>query len=1356
MTDPTPTTINKLNIHTLRKKINSCMGADRFRLRRELQRLERKPDEQRLLQLLQKVEASAQRREQRLLNAIKPEYPEDLPVAQRRDEIIKAIKENQVVVICGETGSGKTTQLPKMCLDAGLGIDGFIGHTQPRRLAARTVAARIAEELNSPLGQQVGYKVRFTDKTQKNSYIKLMTDGILLAEIQQDRFLNDYDTLIIDEAHERSLNIDFLLGYLKWLLPKRRDLKLIITSATIDPERFAEHFNGAPIIEVSGRTYPVEMRYRPLVDVDGEDERDQTEAILEAVDELSLEGSGDILVFLPGEREIRETAEALRKHHPPSTEILPLFARLSAEEQHRVFEPHGRRRVVLATNVAETSLTVPGIKYVVDGGHARISRYSWRAGVQRLPIEKISQASANQRSGRCGRVSSGIAIRLYSEEDYLARPEFTEPEILRTNLASVILQMEMMQLGDIEKFPFVEAPDTRLIRDGYKLLFEVGAVDKDYRLTPTGRMLAKLPVDPRLGKMLVTAEKEGALADVLVIVSALAIQDPRERPMEKQQAADEKHARFKTEDSDFLSLLKLWDYAHQQRKALSKSQYRKLCKREFLSWVRLQEWFDIHHQVRTTLLEAEFGVAQLKKTSTNKPLAPPSPTPSPARGEGTKAQLTNTQSNINNGTTKLPAPLAGEGPGMGGNAEERTFNYDGIHRSLLSGLLGNIGLKDEDREYLGANGRKFMIFPGSALKKKSPQWVMAAELVETSKLFARTVAKVQPQWIEEFGKHLIKHHYTEPHWEQKPANVAAFERTSLYGITITPRRKVSFGRIDPQTSREIFIRHALVYGEYRTNAPFFQHNAELISDIETLEAKGRRRDILADEQLLYDFFEPLIPADVFNKHSFERWRKKAEAKNPQLLFLSRDYLMQRDAGHERSNQYPDTLTVQGMILPLRYHFEPNAEDDGVTVKVPLLALNQLSPIRFEYLVPGMLEEKVTAMIRGLPKQVRKQFVPAPDYARAVLEVVKPNEGLPLQQAIGQQLLRMSGTRIEDEIWEQVELEDHFLMRFEVVDDAGVVVKTGRNWHALRGKVQQQAQQELKQQPVHTIEKQGVTSWDFGDLPETHQLDLNGMKLHAWPALVDATQNNQQGGSVNIKLFDNEEESQREHRLGVLRLFMLALPADEKAIPKQIPAMQKLCLQYAATGKCEELKAGISRYAFRQAYADYLNIRKQGSFEVALAEGRKQLFSEAQELGRQLTPALEIYHNIRKQLKGRMQPAWLEALNDINDQLAHLVYPGFLEDIEPDALRHLSRYLKGIQRRLEKLADAPTKDRALRVQVQPYWDKYKEQRKKVQHESPELREYRWMIEEFRVSLFAQELGTAKPVSAKRLDKVWSEL
>lgn len=1238
-----------------------------------------------------------QRRALRLQNLPVPTYPDDLPVVQRREDILKAISTHQVVIVCGETGSGKTTQLPKMCLELGRGVNGFIGHTQPRRLAARSVAARIAQELQTVLGQQVGYKVRFHDRCSPDSYIKLMTDGILLAEIQQDRLLRQYDTLIIDEAHERSLNIDFLLGYLKWLLPKRRDLKLIITSATIDPERFSQHFNNAPIIQVSGRTYPVEIRYRPLVDVDAEEEleRDQIAAILDAVDELRREAPGDILVFLPGEREIRETAEALRKHRLPATEVLPLYARLSSEEQHRIFEPHAQQRIVLATNVAETSLTVPGIKYVVDSGYARVSRYSWRAGVQRLPIEKISQASANQRSGRCGRVSNGIAIRLYSEDDYHKRPLFTEPEIVRTNLAAVILQLATLWHGDVEDFPFVEPPDKRLIRDGYKLLYELGAVDKDYRVTALGLQLAKLPLDPRYGRMLLAAHDNGVLREALIIVSALTLQDPRERPLDKQQAADEKHSRFQHEESDFLSFLTLWDYFHEQRRHLSQRKFRELCKKEFLSFVRLQEWHDIHTQLHQLMLEMGYTV---------------------------------------------PAKEAGD--------KETPPDYNNIHLSLLTGLLSHIGQKHEEREYLGANGRKFHIFPASGLRKKAPQWLMAAELVETSRLYARVVAKIQPEWVEKLADHLLRRHYSEPHWEQKTAQVAAFERTSLFGITLTPKRKVSYGRIDPQVSREIFIRHALVYGEYRTHAPFFRHNAALISEIETLEAKGRRRDILVDEQRLFDFYAALIPAHVVNGHTFERWRKHAEHQNPKLLFLSRADLMQREAGHERSGQYPDTLQVQGMVLPLRYHFDPQADDDGVTVRVPLLGLNQLALTRFEYLVPGMLEEKITALLRGLPKQVRKQFVPAPDYARACCEAIQPSDDVPLQVAVEKQLLRMTGSSIPPQAWAEVELPKHWLMRFEVVDANGKVVAAGRDLAALKSTVRAQTQQHLAISPIQSVERTGITAWDFGDLPDQHWLETGGMKLRTWPALVD------NGTSVSIRLFDNEPEATAHHWRGVLRLLLLALPAEVRDVPKHIQPMATLCLHYAATGKCEELKDSVTRYVFRQAFAAHLTIRKQDSFTHALSECRKQVFVQAQEAARLLAPTLSLYHDIRKALKGNTPPAWLEALNDINDQLNHLVYVGFLDTITPDELRHLPRYLKGIQRRLQKLAENPTKDRALRVQVQPFWERWKARHKQGTPNS-KLREYRWLLEEFRISLFAQELGTAKPASSKRLEAVWRE-
>jgi ATP-dependent helicase HrpA len=811
-------------LQILKKQLSHCRTTDHFQLSNRLKRLDKKFTEESYKKLTADIQRSCAIREQRTLNCPTPEYPPELPVSLRHDEIIQTIKNHQVVILCGETGSGKTTQIPKMCLDAGRGINGFIGLTQPRRLAARSVTSRLAEELKS--SRYTAYKIRFQDQTDKNTYIKVMTDGILLAEIQHDRFLNQYDTLIIDEAHERSLNIDFLLGYLKWLLPRRRDLKLIITSATIDPERFSQHFNKAPIIEVSGRTYPVDIRYSPLVSDDEEShDRDRLQGIIDAINELKYEAAGDILIFLSGEREIRETAEALRKQQYRDTEVLPLYARLSAGEQNRIFRSHRGQRIILSTNVAETSLTVPGIKYVIDPGEVRISRYSWRSRIQRLPIEKISQASANQRSGRCGRTSDGIAIRLYSEEDYLSRPEFTDPEIVRTNLASVILQMAAIRLGDIENFPFVEAPDSRLIKDGFKLLFELHAVDDKHQLTTIGKQLSRLPVDPRLGRMLIAAERLGAVKEVLIIISALSIQDPRERPMDKQQAADEKHSRFKDKKSDFLGYLKLWNYYHEQKATLSQNKLRKLCRKEYLSFMRLREWNEIHHQIRRSL--------PMKENS-------------------------------------------------------QDANEDSIHQSLLTGLLSHIGNKDEEHSYLGSYNRKFMIFPGSGIFKKSPKWVMAAEMVETSRLYARTAAKIQPQWLEACASHLIKHHYSEPHWQKRNAQVGGYERLSLYGLTINPRRTINFGAIDPILSRQIFIRHALVYGEYQTNAPYFRHNQALIEELKALEAKSRRRDILVDEEMLYDYYDKIVPASIYSGRAFEKWRKKNEQKNKQALFLTKD------------------------------------------------------------------------------------------------------------------------------------------------------------------------------------------------------------------------------------------------------------------------------------------------------------------------------------------------------------------------------------------------------------------------------------------------------------------------------------
>jgi ATP-dependent helicase HrpA len=903
---------------SLQARLSDCSIRDRASLARRLRGLrqrsrEGKPVDRGLEQLAAEVDAAAARLRERRAALPVPTFDDSLPISAHRDAIAAAIRAHQVVVVCGETGSGKTTQLPKICLSLGLGAAGLIGHTQPRRIAARSVAARIAAELQTTVGGQVGYKVRFSDRTGPNAFVKLMTDGILLAETQSDRPLEQYEVIILDEAHERSLNIDFLLGYLKRLLPRRPDLKLIITSATIDPERFSRHFDRAPIVEVSGRSYPVELRYRPLT-ADDEDERDRDlqQAILDAVDEVWREGPGDILVFLSGEREIRETAESLRKHHPPNTEILPLYARLSSAEQNRVFQPHGRPRIVLATNVAETSLTVPGIRYVIDPGMARISRYSPRGKIQRLPVEKISQASANQRAGRCGRVMAGVCVRLYAAEDFQSRPAFTDPEILRTHLAAVILQMSALNLGRPEEFPFVDPPDSRQIGDGFRLLFELRAVDERWRITELGRQLAKLPVDPRLGRMLLAAQRESCLREVLVIVAALAIQDPRERPLDKQQAADEKHRRFRDEHSDFMALLKLWDYYHEQARQLSKNQLRNLCQADYLSFVRMREWHDLHRE------------------------------------------------------------LLGRATEMGMRLNDEAAPYDSLHRALLTGLLGHLGLKQEENAYLGARGRNFYLYPGSGLFKKRPRWVAAAELVETTRLYARTVARIEPEWVEGLAEHLLKRSYAEPHWEKRSAQVAAFERVTLYGLPIIANRRVNYGPLDPALAREVFIRHALVEGEFHCKAQFFQHNRQLLAELEELEIRARR-DLTADEEALYRFYDARIPEGIYSGPTFETWRKQVERENPRLLFLDRAALLAEAGPAADGERFPDHLDLDGLQLPLAYRFEPGAEDDGVTLTVPLAAVNQVDPKRLDWLVPGLRAERMAALLKSLPKALAAEF-----------------------------------------------------------------------------------------------------------------------------------------------------------------------------------------------------------------------------------------------------------------------------------------------------------------------------------------------------------------------------------------------
>ena len=1263
------------------------MSVDRHRLHRRCQRLSRDgADAAAWAQWRAELRASQARVALRRENMPRPEYPLTLPVSARRADIAEAIAAHQVVIIAGETGSGKTTQLPKICLEAGRGVCGLIGHTQPRRIAARTVAARIAEELQSPLGQLVGYKVRFSDRVSPGSAIKLMTDGILLAEMQADRFLGQYDTLIIDEAHERSLNIEFLLGYLKHLLPKRPDLKLIITSATIDTERFARHFDHAPVIEVSGRSYPVEVRYRPLQG-DDEEDRDMRQAIVDGVDELARCGSGDVLVFLPGEREIRETAEALRKHHPPHTEILPLYAKLSAAEQNKVFQPHGGRRIVLATNVAETSLTVPGIRYVVDPGVARVSRYSPRAKVQRLPIEKISQASANQRAGRCGRVGPGVCIRLYSEEDFVNRLEFTEPEIKRSNLAAVILQMAALRLGDVRNFAFVEPPEQRLVNDGYKLLEELGAVNADRRLTPLGKRLARLPVDPRIGRMILAGEDERSLTEVLIIAAALSVPDPRERPLEAQQAADEKHNAFADEHSDFISLLNLWQRYHEQAHALSNNKLRQWCREQFVAYLRMREWRDIHNQL--TILVKEIGLTL--------------------------------------------------------NAQPA--QYDAIHCALLSGLLGNVAQRNENKgqDYVGARGIKLNVFPGSSQFKKKPKWIVAAELVETTRLYARTVARIEPQWLEHVAGALLKRSYYDAHWEKRSAAVVAYERATLYGLVVHAKQRVHYSRIDPTAARELFIRHALVEGDFRTDAQFFKHNRALIADIQELEAKARRRDVLVDDAVIFDFYNERIPSHINDGRSFARWLKTLAKAQPRYLFLEREMLMRQGASAVGDVQFPDEITVDGMRLPLSYRFEPGHEADGVTVTVPLAALNLLTPARFEWLAPGLLHEKICALLKSLPKALRRNFVPVPNFADACIRALSASDA-PLTEALHNQLLKMTGVDTPADAWDVAKLPAHLLMNFSVVDEQGGVVGKGRDLQVLQQRLAERAQRSFTAQPVWDGEQAQVKTWNFGDLPETIEFQRSGVRMRGYPVIVDKK------SSVAINVLDRP--SPQQMRRGLCRLAMLQMPDKTKYLNKNLPQAQQIFLYYAPIGNSEAIKQDIVFAAVEQAcFVNGDLPRTASAFAACVGRGRERLLEEANALCQLVVEVLAEHHRLAKRLKGALPAAWLHAMSDIKAQLEHLVFPGFVLHTPRPWLNEYPRYLAAVHLRLDKLAGAMQRDRRAMEELKPLWQAYLEHDATQGGRSDEASdwvEYRWQLEELRVSLFAQELKTRMPVSVKRLN------
>ncbi|WP_395109189.1 ATP-dependent RNA helicase HrpA [Actinomadura sp. SCN-SB] len=1300
----------------LRARLPELMTLDRHRLRRRIDGTQKLRDARRRERVAEEIAAeieTAERRVERRRAAVPAiTYPEELPVSRRRDDIAAAIRDHQVVIVAGETGSGKTTQLPKICLELGRGVLGSIGHTQPRRLAARTVATRIAEELGTELGETVGYKVRFTDRSSDGTLVKLMTDGILLAEIQTDRLLRRYDTLIIDEAHERSLNIDFLLGYVKEILPRRPDLKVIITSATIDPERFSRHFGDAPIVEVSGRTYPVEVRYRPIIDPEdpqADPDRDQIQAILDAVDELSLEPPGDVLVFLSGEREIRDTADALAKHlrgRREATEVLPLYARLSAAEQHRVFQPHRGRRIVLATNVAETSLTVPGIKYVIDPGTARISRYSHRLKVQRLPIEPISQASANQRKGRCGRVSEGVCIRLYSEEDFESRPEFTEPEILRTNLASVILQMTALGLGDIGAFPFVEPPDRRNIKAGVDLLHELGALDpseKDprKRLTALGRRLAQLPIDPRLGRMVLEAEANGCVREVLIIAAALSIQDPRERPAEHQQAADEKHRRFADPTSDFLAYLNLWNYVRERQRELSGSQFRRMCKNEFLHFLRIREWQDLHSQLKQ--------VAQSLGVTPNDTDAPP----------------------------------------------------DRIHIALLSGLLSHIGLMDTDgrkdegarrrrsNEYLGARGAKFALFPGSALVKKPPRWVMSAELVETSRLWGRINAAIDPAWVEPLAGHLVKRTYSEPHWSKRQAAVMAYEKVTLYGVPIVAQRRVTYGGIDPELSRELFIRHALVDGDWETHHRFFHDNRALLEEVEELEHRARRRDILVDDETLFDFYDERVPEDVVSGRHFDSWWKKASRTDPDLLSFEKSMLINQAAGDVSEADYPGTWRQGPLTLRLTYQFEPGSDADGVTVHIPVQVLNQVRPDGFEWQVPGLRAELVTELIRSLPKQLRVNFVPAPDYARKLLERLEPRTE-PLLDALERELRDMTGVTVAREAWDLSRLPPHLRITFRVVDERRRTLAEGTDLDELKRRLKDRVRGTLSRAATaEGFERAGLREWTIGELPRTYQRRQAGYEVKAFPALTD------EGGSVAVRMYETEAEQRSAMWRGTRRLILLNAPSPVKQIQGGLTNQGKLALSHNPHGSVAALFDDCVTAAADQLIAEAGGPAwDEAGFRALYDRVRADLYDATAAIVALVERILAEAHEVDRRLRGTTSLTLVPALTDVRERLGRLIHPGFVTETGRHRLPDLPRYLRALQIRLDKLPENPGRDRQLMQQaatLDAEYERFVQRLHPARRDDEQVRRIRWMLEELRVSLFAQQLGTRYPVSDKRIRK-----
>lgn len=1287
-------------VKALMAQLTACNQQEAARIVKTVARTKGKPGQQDLEKMTRWLARGLEKVQQRQALHRPASFPQGLPVSERVEDIQEAIENHQVVIIAGETGSGKTTQIPKICMNSGRGTRGLIGHTQPRRIAARSVAARIAEEIGEQTGQQIGYQVRFTDNTSEQSRVKVMTDGILLAEVQHDRFLDRYDTIIIDEAHERSLNIDFLLGYLRQLLPKRPDLKVIITSATIEVDRFSEFFNSAPVIEVSGRTYPVDVRYRPLTG--DEDDRDQgwTDGVLGALDEIEQhersqkQPPGDVLVFLPGEREIRSLSKVLRHVDLRHTEVLPLYSRLSNAEQNRVFQSHKGRRIVLSTNVAETSLTVPGIRYVIDTGVARISRYSVRSKIQRLPIEPISQASANQRAGRCGRVAPGICFRLYDETDFINRPEYTDPEILRTNLASVILQMATSGLGEIQQFPFLEAPDKRQINDGYKLLEELGAVDDKRRVSRLGRTMARLPLDPRLARMLVTAAELGSLTETLVIIAGLSVQDPRERPQDKQQAADQAHAPFNDKESDFLTLLNVWNFYEEQRQELSQNQLKRVCQKSFLSWMRMREWRDIHRQL--TLICRE------QKLTANKNAA----------------------------------------------------SYEALHKAILAGLLGQVAVKVEKKEYLATRNRKVLIFPGSKVAKTGPKWIVATEIVETSRVFARVVAAIQPEWVEPLAGHIVKHHYFEPHWEQKRAQVMGYEKVTLYGLDIVAKRRIPYAKVDPAECRNLFIRRALVEGDYRSKALFIARNREMLNTVENLEKKTRRRDLLVDDEVLVGFYDERLPADIISGRHFETWWKGLSAKQLKELELTEADVLQRPMDTRAEELYPDYLEWEGVQYPLSYEFEPTSEQDGVTLQVPLMALKQIPSRRLEWLVPGLLREKCIALVKSLPKALRRNFVPVPDFVDAALENLQPTNE-PLTQQLGDQLRRMTGVRIDPEAWSDSDLPRHLRMNLRVMGDGGRAIAESRETTDLQHQLEGQAEQALEsatQDDSATEPSAEYSDWQFGVLPEQVQTEKGGMQVTVYPALEDLGKPVRQ-----IRCLDRltAEDTTRK---AIARLVLNRFGRTLDDLERKLPYFKQSALMFAPVGQSKVLLDDLLLATAMQHFLPDAVPRTEEDFARVFDAHRGDFIPALEQADERLYQAMSGYQKVAKQLKGKINLSLANSMADLKFQLQNLVYPGFLVATPPEWLAEFGRYFEAALVRLEKMPREMGREREFLHAIEPLWSRYATKRDEQQRQGvrdPELTLYRWMLEEYRVSFFAQQLGTVLTVSIKRLDRQWQQ-